>query len=86
MTLLYWRLSPPQRTLAALFDPTQQTVYNVIRQTRPLLAAIGYTPQLTGIRLRTPAELASTRLTQTPSHQTRSITHVLDLQAPTPRH
>jgi Rhodopirellula transposase DDE domain/Helix-turn-helix of DDE superfamily endonuclease len=58
ITLLYQRFSPPQRTLADLFGVTQQTVNNVIRQTSPLLATIGHTPRPTGIRLKTPAELA----------------------------
>lgn len=57
ITLLYQRFSPPQRTLADLFDSTQPTVHNIIRQTRPLLAIIGHTPKPTGIRLTTPAEL-----------------------------
>jgi Rhodopirellula transposase DDE domain len=57
ITVLYQRFSPPQRTLAALFGITQQSTHNTIRLTRPLLAAIGYTPQPTGIRLATPADL-----------------------------
>jgi hypothetical protein len=56
ITLLYQRFSPPQRTLAALFGITQQTVYKVIHQTRPLLAVIGYTPEPVRVRLKSPAE------------------------------
>jgi hypothetical protein len=57
ITVLYQRFSPPQRTLAALFGITQQSTHNIIRLTRPLLAAIGYTPQPAGIRLATPPDL-----------------------------
>lgn len=56
ITVLYQRFSVPQRTLAELFGVTQQSTHNVIRLTRPLLAAIGYTPQPAGIRLATPTE------------------------------
>src|SRR6266508_442186 len=38
ITVLYQRFSPSQRTLAHLFGVTQQTIYNVIRQTRTLLS------------------------------------------------
>lgn len=56
ITLLYQRYSVPQRTLAHLFGITQQSAHNTIRLTRPLLTVIGYTPQPTGIRLKTPTE------------------------------
>jgi Rhodopirellula transposase DDE domain len=56
ITVLYQRFSIPQQTLADLFSITQQSAHNVIRLTRPLLAAIGYTPQPAGIRLKTPTE------------------------------
>ncbi len=59
ITVLYQRFSPPQTTLAHLFGVTQQTIYNVIRQTRTLLSVIGHTPEPTGTRLATPAELVS---------------------------
>jgi len=57
ITVLYQRFSPPQRTLALLFGVAQQTIYRVIRQTRPLLSVIGHTSKPTGTRLVTPAEL-----------------------------
>jgi hypothetical protein len=69
ITVLYQRFSVPQRTLADLFGITQQTAHNIIRLTRPLLAAIGYTPHPTGIRLKTPTEF---------------IQHATDLGALTP--
>jgi Rhodopirellula transposase DDE domain len=59
ITVLYQRFSPPQPTLAHLFGVTPQTISNVIRQTRTLLSVIGYTPEPTGTRLATPAELVS---------------------------
>jgi hypothetical protein len=69
ITLLYQRFSPPQRTLARVLGVTQQTIHNVTRQTRALLTVIEHTPQPTGIRLRTPADL---------------LAHAADLGAPIP--
>ncbi|MGB9036240.1 MAG: transposase family protein, partial [Paeniglutamicibacter sp.] len=59
LTLLYQRFAPPQRTLAPLFGVNQQTIHCVIKQTRALLTAIGYTPEPTGLRLRTAADIAT---------------------------
>lgn len=59
ITLIYQRFAPPQRTLAPLFGVTQQTIHRVIKQTRALLTVIVYTPEPTGLRLATEAEIAT---------------------------
>jgi transposase len=51
ITLLYQRYSTNQRALARLFAVNQQTIHNVIAQTRPLLTLAGHTTHPTGITL-----------------------------------
>lgn len=74
ITILYQRFTMPQRTLAHLFGITQQSAHNIIRQTRPLLTVIGYTPQPTGLRLATPTEFIqhATDISALTPHQTNS--------------
>ncbi|MEU6587189.1 transposase family protein [Nocardia sp. NPDC046763] len=51
ITLLHLRFATRQRAIGALFDVTQQTVHNVVKQTRPLLTLAGHDVPATGIVL-----------------------------------
>ncbi|WP_433733833.1 ISAzo13 family transposase [Nocardia sp. CA-129566] len=51
ITLLYQRFSTNQRAPAKLFTVNQQTIHNVIAQTKPLLTLAGHTIHPTGITL-----------------------------------
>jgi hypothetical protein len=55
--VLHQRFGTPQRTIAALFGVTQQSIYKAIEQTKPLLTLAGHNPRPSGTRLRTLPDL-----------------------------
>jgi transposase len=55
--VLHQRFNTPERTVAALFAVSQQSINKAIRQTDPLLTLAGYQPRSTETRIRTLAEL-----------------------------
>jgi hypothetical protein len=62
--VLHHRFNIPERTIAALFAVTQQSINKAIRQTDPLLTLAGYHPTHADTRIRTLPELTA--------HATRS--------------
>jgi transposase len=64
ITLLALRFSLPGPVLAHLFTVTATTINNVIRQTKPLLTLIGYTPAPADIRFTSPAEVVQFAVAQ----------------------
>ncbi|WP_433207061.1 transposase family protein [Nocardia sp. CA-107356] len=51
ITLLHLRFATRQRAIATLFGINQQTISNIVRQTRPLLVLAGHTVSPTGTTL-----------------------------------
>jgi hypothetical protein len=55
--VLHHQFSTPERTIAALFAVSQQSINNAIRQTNPLPTLAGYRPGTAKTRIRTLPEL-----------------------------